>query len=198
MGRQSSLPSASSDLSLPETNLDWSDHIIIDGERVDLKKKIPVMYSLSDGTPGTDTFIKDPLLTPHSIQKSNPSTSTPQQQPINQKAQEPNIDLELDVKVFISSGKCVLHTKDNIKDEELKLSRMRKDRSCSAGLLEFPTTSGSPDPPRRNKEKHTNQSSSSRLRNTPHATLVDLTIFHIPGMDVKLQYQSKVMNLQIL
>lgn len=71
---------------------------------------------------------------------------------------------------------------------------MRKDRSSSAGLLEFPAPSGSPDPTRRNKEKFSAPSSSSRLRNTPHATLVDLTIFHIPGMDVKLHYQSKVFN----
>ena len=68
---------------------------------------------------------------------------------------------------------------------------MRKDRSCSAGLLEFPPTS-SPDPTRRNKDKLLGQSSASRLRSTPHATLVDLTIFHIPGMDVKLHYTSKV------
>lgn len=69
---------------------------------------------------------------------------------------------------------------------------MRKDRSCSAGLLEFPAATGSPDPSRRNKEKLTTAASTSRLRNNPHASLVDLTIFHIPGMDVKLHYQSKV------
>lgn len=70
---------------------------------------------------------------------------------------------------------------------------MRKDRSCSAGLLEFSAPSGgSPDTSRRNKEKVAGLASTSRLRNTPHTTLVDLTIFHIPGMDVKLQYQSKV------
>lgn len=69
---------------------------------------------------------------------------------------------------------------------------MRKDRSCSAGLLEFPPSTSSPDPVRRNKDKLLGQTSSSRLRSTPHATLVDLTIFHIPGMDVKLHYTSKV------
>lgn len=69
---------------------------------------------------------------------------------------------------------------------------MRKDRSCSAGLLEFPAATGSPDPARKNKDKLPGQMNTSRLRTTPHATLVDLTIFHIPGMDVKLHYQSKV------
>lgn len=37
------------------------------------------------------------------------------------KQQEPNIDLELDVKVFINSGKCVLHTKDPVREEEMKM-----------------------------------------------------------------------------
>lgn len=72
---------------------------------------------------------------------------------------------------------------------------MRKDRSTSAaGLLEY-SASSSPDAVRKNKEKLTSQSSTSKLRSTPHNTLVDLTIFHIPGMDVKLQYQSKVSNV---
>lgn len=38
-----------------------------------------------------------------------------------QKCPEPNVDLELDVKVFINSGKCVLHTKDHIREEEIKM-----------------------------------------------------------------------------
>lgn len=40
---------------------------------------------------------------------------------MQQKAQEPNIDLELDVKVFINSGKCALHTKDPLREEEAKM-----------------------------------------------------------------------------
>jgi len=39
----------------------------------------------------------------------------------NQKTQEPNIDFKLDVKVLINSGKCVLHTKDPGKEDEIKL-----------------------------------------------------------------------------
>jgi hypothetical protein len=38
-----------------------------------------------------------------------------------QKPQEPNIDFELDVKVLIKSGKCVLHTKDPAKEDEIKV-----------------------------------------------------------------------------
>lgn len=44
----------------------------------------------------------------------NGNTSYPKQQ-------EPNIDFELDVKVFINSGKCVLHTKDQAREDELKM-----------------------------------------------------------------------------
>lgn len=37
---------------------------------------------------------------------------------VSHKALEPNVDLELDVKVFINSGKCVLHTKPKDEDSE--------------------------------------------------------------------------------
>lgn len=37
--RQSSLPSAGSELSLPEGELEWPESIDIDGERVELRKK---------------------------------------------------------------------------------------------------------------------------------------------------------------
>lgn len=37
--RQSSLPSAGSDLSLPEGELEWPETIEIEGERVELRKK---------------------------------------------------------------------------------------------------------------------------------------------------------------
>ncbi|KAG5893448.1 hypothetical protein JTB14_012167 [Gonioctena quinquepunctata] len=186
MGRQKSLPSASSDLSLPETQFgDWVDQMDIEGEKVTLRKKLPASYESVEGSILLDSFSMDQPL--GSYQGSASNTSQSMAQP-----QEPNIDLELDVKVFINSGKCVLHTKDSIREEEIKINRMRKDRSCSAGLLEFPSSSSSPDAIRRNKDKFVSQSSSSKLRGTPHGSISDLTIFHIPGMDVKLQYQSKV------
>ncbi|KAK4878280.1 hypothetical protein RN001_010786 [Aquatica leii] len=184
MCRQSSLPTASSELSLPESQLDWVDHLTVDGEKVELRKKLPPSYESDEGSVLLDSIHGSPS-------NSMPNTSNITQSGMSQKPQEPNIDLELDVKVFINSGKCVLHTKDAVREEDIKLSRMRKDRSCSTGLLEFPVTN-SPDASRRNKEKLTVTTSSSRLRSNPHASLVDLTIFYIPGMDVKLHYQSKV------
>ncbi|CAG9772767.1 unnamed protein product [Ceutorhynchus assimilis] len=190
MSRQKSLPSASSEISLPETQLDWVDQLDIDGEKVTLRKKLPASYESVEGSLLLDDFDIDQALNSSPIQLTNNANLSQSSGP--QKCPEPNVDLELDVKVFINSGKCVLHTKDHVKEEEIKLSRMRKDRSCSAaGLLEY-SSSSSPDAIRKNKDKLTSQSSSSKLRPNPHNTLVDLTIFHIPGMEVKLQYQSKV------
>uniref|UniRef100_A0A182XZU0 Bridge-like lipid transfer protein family member 1 C-terminal domain-containing protein n=1 Tax=Anopheles stephensi TaxID=30069 RepID=A0A182XZU0_ANOST len=182
--RQSSLPSADSDVAAySDSGLDWprydsssvtSDvpHLLeIDGEQVELRKKSP----------------------------SHP-----------QKQQEPNIDFELDIKVLVNSGKCVLHTKD-IHDERLSSTMAGgNSNSNNAGAASAAggtnasmagkhhkrerstggaTDWGSPIPPRRNKDK-------SRLKyNTaPYTALVDLTIFHIPGLDVKLQYQSKTVG----
>ncbi|XP_045469148.1 transmembrane protein KIAA1109 isoform X3 [Harmonia axyridis] len=173
--RKSSLPSACSDLSIAGSQIDWVDQLDIDGEKVQLRKKMPNE--------------NNPFDTTHPYSSSNFSSNSG----VSQKPQEPNVDLELDVKVFINSGKCVLHTKDiQTVQEDAKLTKMKKDRSCSAGLLEFPPNSSSPDPLRRNKDKNMGQFGTSRLRMNPHASLVDLTIFHIPGMDVKLHYVSKV------
>uniref|UniRef100_A0A182JTV4 Bridge-like lipid transfer protein family member 1 C-terminal domain-containing protein n=1 Tax=Anopheles christyi TaxID=43041 RepID=A0A182JTV4_9DIPT len=181
--RQSSLPSADSDVAAySDSGLDWprydsssvtSDvpHLLeIDGEQVELRKKSP----------------------------NHP-----------QKQQEPNIDFELDIKVLVNSGKCVLHTKD-IHDERLSSTvgggnsnntstnaamagnnnasmagKHHKRERSTGGATDW----GSPVPPRRNKDK-------SRLKynTTPYTALVDLTIFHIPGLDVKLQYQSKTVG----
>lgn len=147
--RQSSLPSADSDVSFPiddwREEAEYSDRQIleVDGEQVELRKKSP---------------------------------NHPQKQ-------EPNIDFELDIKVLVNSGKCVLHTKD-LNDEKLNVTtgtntkQHKRERSIG-------TDFGSPIPSRRNKDK-------SRLRyNAMNAVLVDLTIFHIPGLDVKLHYDSK-------
>ncbi|XP_011494762.1 PREDICTED: uncharacterized protein KIAA1109 [Ceratosolen solmsi marchali] len=194
MCRQSSLPSAGSELSLPEDNLDWPDTIEIEGEQVELRKKNKDMSntssynSMEGNVPLVDALGKD--------QTSTASSSYF----IQQKPHEPNIDFELDVKVLINSGKCVLHTKDPAREDELKLmSRMKKERSCSGGTFEFQPSS--PSSGRKNinsKEKST--TSSSRLRYIHHANvpLVDLTIFHIPGLDVKVHYESKTVSEESL
>ncbi|CAN8012116.1 unnamed protein product, partial [Ixodes pacificus] len=101
---------------------------------------------------------------------------------------EPSIDFELDIKVFFNSGKCVLHTRDPAREEEaLRMARpMRKERSFSGGLPE----GGSPTRRRSGPRSHP---SSSRMRFTPAATttqVADFTIFLVPGLDVKVHYNS--------
>lgn len=104
--------------------------------------------------------------------------------PNHPQKQEPNIDFELDIKVLVNSGKCVLHTKD-LNDEKLNVMTGSKQHKRERSIG---TDFGSPIPSRRNKDK-------TRLRyNALNAVLVDLTIFHIPGLDVKLHYDSKTIS----
>lgn len=109
---------------------------------------------------------------------------------------ELSVDLELDFKVFINSGKCVLHTRDTRNEEMLR--RMKKERSFSSTILD--TSSGqhqsSPVTTRKRHEVRQN-ASTSRLRvlaNNTAQMAVDLTIFHIPGLDVKVYYESKTIH----
>ena len=47
------------------------------------------------------------------------------------------VDLELDFKVFINSGKCVLHTRDTLNDELNR--RKKKERSFYSTVLDSAT-----------------------------------------------------------
>lgn len=156
--RQSSLPSADSDgTTFPEnTGIEWP----------------------AGGTDDSDLSEMQILeVDGEQVELRKKSVNNPQKQ------QEPNIDFELDIKVLVNSGKCVLHTKD-LNDEKMNVtsgSRHHK-RERSIG-----TDWGSPILSRRNKDK-------PRLRyNALNTVLVDLTIFHIPGLDVKLHYESKTL-----
>lgn len=69
---------------------------------------------------------------------------------------------------------------------------MKKERSCSGGMFEF--QSGSPNSSRKhlNSKEKPSTTSTSRLRYLQHnvnVPLVDLTIFHIPGLDVKVRFE---------
>lgn len=190
MCRQSSLPSASSDLSLPEGDLEWPETLDIEGEQVELRKKHRDMSCTSsyDSMEGNA-----PLLDSYGREQAS-TTCSPHVAP--QKPQEPNIDFELDVKVLINSGKCVLHTKDPAREDELKLlSRMKKERSCSGGNFDFQPSSPSSSKKHLSSKEKSSTTSNSRLRYMQHASvpLVDLTIFHIPGLDVKVHYESKTL-----
>lgn len=109
--------------------------------------------------------------------QSNPSQEA-QTNASKTKTTEPNIDFELDVKVHISSGKCALHTKDPIRDEEIKLGRIRKERSCPGPLSEPPSP-----PPRRTRAAPP----------AAHCTNTHLTAFRVPGLQLKVHYESKTL-----
>lgn len=116
----------------------------------------------------------------------------------NKNSSEPSVDLELDFKVFINSGKCVLHTRDVRNDEVAR--RMKKERSFSSTGLDGTSNQHVPSPaparkPGRPDMRH--NASTSRLRvltNNTAQMAVDLTIFHIPGLDVKVYYESKTVH----
>lgn len=120
----------------------------------------------------------------------------------NKNSSEPSVDLELDFKVFINSGKCVLHTRDTRSDEMLR--RMKKERSFSSTILDTTANPHQPSPaparkPGRPDMRH--NASTSRLRvlaNNTAQMAVDLTIFHIPGLDVKVYYESKTVHEELL
>lgn len=114
--RQASLASASSEISLPEAQLDWAEYLDIDGEKILLRKKFPTSCESVEEGSGLE-LAHDQAATSSPFQGGGGAA---QQSSIAQKTQEPNVDLELDVKVFINSGKCVLHTKDP-REDELKL-----------------------------------------------------------------------------
>jgi hypothetical protein len=109
------------------------------------------------------------------------------------KAAEPNVDFEFHVNILVNSGKCVLHTLRE-DEREKRRRRMKKDRSASGGQT-FEEGSSSPSVSRKgrsgtNEFKSTNSSSRLRdMRLTPAAS--DITTFHIPGLDVRVQYMSK-------
>ncbi|KAL7044402.1 hypothetical protein ACKWTF_001906 [Chironomus riparius] len=151
--RQASLPSADSDISFPEGGPEWPT----------------LSSSLSEESPTMNVDGENVELRRKSTQSNT------------QKPHEPNIDFELDVKVVINSGKCVLHTKE-MSDEKLSsyasaVKTHKRERSL--GNNDY----NSPLPSRRNKDK-------TKFKYNP-TSLIDLTAFHIPGLDVKLHYQSK-------
>ncbi|XP_046402633.1 transmembrane protein KIAA1109 isoform X3 [Ischnura elegans] len=214
-------------LSQPTEHTAWEDEF----KGVELRRH---HYSRSHSDYGGDlTDGSVPLLSPYASRDRMPVLSpgvTPaggSSSPFTQKTQEPNIDFELDVKVLINSGKCVLHTKDPSKEEELKV-KMKKERSVSGGIFDFPS---SPNTSRRGLSgggsgkqdsgsgKQVGISISgvgmgggaNRLRflhaggggggggsstssSATVAHLVDITIFHIPGLDVKVHYESKTLH----
>ncbi|XP_037087739.1 transmembrane protein KIAA1109 homolog [Pollicipes pollicipes] len=130
------------------------------------------------------------LRRPESAASVSASPTTPKQQPV-----EPNIHFELDVKVFVSSGRCALHTRDpaHLRADSDDVGRDSKRRGRQhSGFSDESTPSSS-----RRRGGMLHSSSMTRLKKVApslSASIADLTIFHIPGLDVKLHYDSKMVS----
>ncbi|XP_051945787.1 transmembrane protein KIAA1109 homolog [Xyrauchen texanus] len=108
---------------------------------------------------------------------------------------ERNIDFELDIRVEIDSGKCVLHPSTQ--------RRQHKDlalrRSCERN-----STSVDQDFPPKKQKMQPSFSSSSHLLSAKRvptslqskSSNIKTTVFYIPGVDVKLHYNSKTLKTE--
>ncbi|XP_037508122.1 transmembrane protein KIAA1109 [Rhipicephalus sanguineus] len=149
----------------------------------------------NSGAPTPTSEPSEPALSPQDDIVPPPEPRAGHTTPVPSKQQqvEPSIDFELDIKVFFNSGKCVLHTRDH-EEETIKMTRtMRKERSFSGGLPD----GGSPTRRRSGPRSHP---SSSRMRFPPAASAAssqvttDFTVFLVPGLDVKVHYNSWTMG----
>ncbi|XP_061600023.1 bridge-like lipid transfer protein family member 1 isoform X7 [Cololabis saira] len=112
-------------------------------------------------------------------------------------ATERNIDFELDVRVEIDSGKCVLHpTTQQVDHEDVSLRR-----SCERSLKSLDQES----PPKKKKlqPNYTSTSTTHLLagKKCPSSLQtksndMETTVFYIPGVDVKLHYNSKTLKTE--
>uniref|UniRef100_A0A671NFA2 Bridge-like lipid transfer protein family member 1 C-terminal domain-containing protein n=1 Tax=Sinocyclocheilus anshuiensis TaxID=1608454 RepID=A0A671NFA2_9TELE len=108
---------------------------------------------------------------------------------------ERNIDFELDVRVEIDSGKCVLHPSAQPPEHEDLAVR----RSCEQSSRSLDQES----PPKKRKQQHSFASSSHLLnaKRVPtslqsKSSDIETTVFYIPGVDVKLHYNSKMLKTE--
>ncbi len=102
------------------------------------------------------------------------------------KAVEPNVDFEFHVKIFINSGKCVVHSLREEEKQQQQQRSMKKDRSFSGNIfLDSPNLSRKLNP----DFKHVH--SSTRLRDARMSHPEATTTFFIPGLDTRVHYISK-------
>ncbi|XP_037098160.1 transmembrane protein KIAA1109 homolog isoform X2 [Syngnathus acus] len=121
--------------------------------------------------------------------------STPANRSFGGATTERNIDFELDVRVEIDSGKCVLHqSTQQAEHEEISFRR-----SCDRSLRSLDQES----PPKKKKLQPTYTSTSHLLagKKCPSSLQtksndLETTIFYIPGVDVKLHYNSKTLKTE--
>ncbi|XP_041130046.1 transmembrane protein KIAA1109-like isoform X4 [Polyodon spathula] len=120
---------------------------------------------------------------------------TPANKSILSATTERNIDFELDIRVEIDSGKCVLHpTTQQPEHDDISLQRSY-DRSSRSLDQE--------SPPKKKKLQPTYTSATHLLsgKKAPSSLQTkssdfETTVFYIPGVDVKLHYNSKTMKTE--
>ncbi|XP_067849384.1 bridge-like lipid transfer protein family member 1 isoform X5 [Heptranchias perlo] len=111
-------------------------------------------------------------------------------------ATERNIDFELDVRVEIESGKCVLHPTTQ-QPQQAEHDELNVKRNTEKSLKNLDQ-----DTPPKKKKPQQNYPSSAHLtggKKVPHTlqtktTEFETTVFYIPGVDVKLHYNSKTLK----
>lgn len=119
---------------------------------------------------------------------------------------EPHIDFELDVKIFFNSGKCVLHTKDQVKNEELSNNARNYSASEMANNVSPSISNNGANLAKAHHSSFIKSRSSAKLtkfyaygnRRDYYSVGMnpDFTVFLIPGLDIKLHYSSKSIIMQ--
>ncbi|POI32063.1 hypothetical protein CIB84_004185, partial [Bambusicola thoracicus] len=121
--------------------------------------------------------------------------TTPTNRSMTGTTTERNIDFELDIRVEIDCGKCVLHP-TTLQQEHDDISLRRSyDRSSRSLDRESPS---------KKKKFQANYASTSHLlagKKVPSSlqtksSEVETTVFYIPGVDVKLHYNSKTLKTE--
>ncbi|XP_041436679.1 KIAA1109 L homeolog isoform X7 [Xenopus laevis] len=121
--------------------------------------------------------------------------TAPSSRNVSNAATERNIDFELDIRVEIDSGKCVLHPTTQQQEHDDISLRRSYDRSCR---------SLDQDSPSKKKKMQTNYASTTHLlsgKKVPSSLQtkpsdLETTVFYIPGVDVKLHYNSKTLKTE--
>ncbi|XP_028932278.1 transmembrane protein KIAA1109 homolog isoform X4 [Ornithorhynchus anatinus] len=121
--------------------------------------------------------------------------SAPASRNLSGTATERNIDFELDIRVEIDSGKCVLHPTTLLQEHDDISLRRSYDRSSRSLDQESPS---------KKKKFQTNYASTTHLmtgKKVPSSLQtkpsdLETTVFYIPGVDVKLHYNSKTLRTE--
>ncbi|XP_069049556.1 bridge-like lipid transfer protein family member 1 isoform X2 [Lepisosteus oculatus] len=120
---------------------------------------------------------------------------TPANRSIMSSTTERNIDFELDVRVEIDSGKCVLHPTTQQPDHDDICLKRNCDRSSRSLDQE--------SPPKKKKLQPAYTSTTHLLagKKVPSSLQTkpsdfETTVFYIPGVDVKLHYNSKTLKTE--